>query len=486
LAVLRSCSLAALLLLAAASPAPAAPSPAALSDREVEQALSALRPSVQVQGRSYAPESLPELMRRHQVPAVSIALLRGGKLAWSGAFGLADPAADAKATIDTLFQAASISKPVAATAALKLVEQGKLKLNAPVNASLRSWRIPDSAAGKGDAVTLRHLLTHTAGLSVHGFGGYAPGTPVPTLRQVLEGQPPANSEAVRITTAPGKDWRYSGGGFTVAQQLMVDAAGRPFPELMERLVLRPAGMTRSSFAQPVPTVRLGRAATGHLGTGQPVAGRFHLYPEMAAAGLWTTPTDLARWAASLTAAYNGKAGGLLSPAMARQMLTPGKDDWGLGLGVRKEGDSVRFSHSGANEGFRSLMIVDPVRGDGFVIMANGDNGGTLFGPMVQAFGGLFGWPEAKPRILVPAALSPADRDAVLGRYEGGPIVVEVALKDDRLYATQDGSQTFELIPRGKDVFAAPDIGLRIEFIRDPTTGRVTELRSSGATLKRVN
>ena len=386
---------------------------------------------------------------------------------------------------DTLFQAASISKPVAASAALRLVEQNQLSLDAPVNARLKSWRIADSAAAKGDAVTLRHLLTHTAGLTVHGFGGYRPGTAIPSVLQVLDGTAPANSGAVRLTAAPGSEWRYSGGGYTVLQLILTDATGRSFADLMSGLVLRPAGMSRSSFIQPLPATAAKKAAVAHSGNGKPVPGRYHLYPEMAAAGLWTTPSDLARWAGDLGAAYNGEKGRLLSPAMARQMLTPGKGDWGLGLGVRRDGETVRFSHSGANEGFRSLMIVDPVRGDGLVLMANSDSGGKLFGPLIQAVGEIFGWPEAKARILVPAAISDQERESILGRYEGGPIAVEVALQGDRLMATQNGSETFELIARGKDVFVAPDIGLRIEFVRDQKSGRITELRSSGATLKRT-
>jgi CubicO group peptidase (beta-lactamase class C family) len=439
-----------------------------------------------VQGRTYKPESIAELMRRHQVPAVSIAVLRGNRIAWSGAFGVADPVAKRAATTDTLFQAASISKPIAASAALKLVEQGRLSLDAPVNAGLKSWRIPDSAAAKGDAVTLRHLLTHTAGLTVHGFGGYRPGTTLPSIRQVLEGAAPANSDAVRLTAVPGSEWRYSGGGFTVLQLMLTDATGQSFADMMTGLVLRPAGMARSSFVQPLRATAAMKVAVAHQGNGKPVPGRFHLYPEMAAAGLWTTPSDLARWAGELGAAYNGEKGRLLSPAMARQMLTPDKGNWGLGLGVRREGEIVRFSHSGANEGFRSLMIVDPVQGDGLVLMANSDSGGKLFGPLIQAVGGLFGWPEAQARVLVPAAISDEERASILGRYEGGPIVVEVALQGDRLLATQDGSETFELIPRGKDVFVAPDIGLRIEFVRDDKTNRVTQLKSSGATLKRTH
>lgn len=199
----------------------------------------------------------------------------------------------------TLFQAGSISKPVAALAALRLVEQGKLSLDEDVNAKLVSWKVPGNEFTKEQKVTLRRLLTHSAGLTVHGFPGYAAGAQVPTLVQVLNGEKPANTPAIRVDTVPGRLWRYSGGGYTIMQQLLIDVTQKSFPELMRQLVLEPAGMKHSTYEQPLPPARAGEAATAHDANGQPVKGQFHTYPEMAAAGLWTTPTDLALLAIEL-------------------------------------------------------------------------------------------------------------------------------------------------------------------------------------------
>src|SRR5690606_9979634 len=206
-------------------------------ERQIDQALSAVEPAVQVAGRSYAPQTMTELMDRHDVPGASIVVFHDGRIVYERGFGFAEASEAEPVTPGTLFQAASISKPVAATGALALVDQGALDLDTPVNAKLRSWRIPDSATAQGESITLRHLLTHTAGLTVHGFPGYPAGTPLPTVAQVLDGAPPANTAAVRIDQQPGSTWRYSGGGFTVAQLLMADVSGEPFPGLMDRLVL---------------------------------------------------------------------------------------------------------------------------------------------------------------------------------------------------------------------------------------------------------
>ena len=454
--------------------------------QQVANALAAVSPSVRIAGREARPEPVEALMRRANVPGLSIAIIREGKVAYAKGFGVADSSSGAPVTVDSLFQAASVSKPVTASGALALVDSGRLDLDRPVNAYLTSWRIPDSPMAPGSAVTLRQLLSHTAGLNVHGFGGYAAGAPLPTLAQVLEGAAPANSEAVRITLKPGSEWRYSGGGYTVLQQLLTDVGGRPMPELMQDLVLGPAGMSRSAFVQPPSGAARTLAVTGHSGEGKPIPGGYRIYPELAAAGLWTNPSELARWAIAITDAYGGKEGGIITPATARAMLTPGKGEFGLGLPVLGEGAAMRFTHSGVNEGFRALLIAHPNRRDGVVIMANGDNGGNLFGPISLAIAPVMGWNEVQARTITPAVISRKERADVLGRYAGGPATVDVAIAGDRIIATQDGSGSFELIPLGKDAFSAPDIGVRVEFKRDPASRRVVELVASGGLrLKKV-
>ncbi len=235
-------------------------------------------------------------MAQRQIRGLSLAIIQNGKIVLAKAWGVTDDGSHAPVTPATLFQAGSISKPVSALGALHLVEAGKLSLDADVNGYLTTWKVPGNSFTATEKVTLRRLLSHSAGMTVHGFPGYDVSVGMPPLVQVLDGTPPANTPAIRVDTTPGAIWRYSGGGFTVMQQMVIDVTGQPFPRFMQETVLGPIGMTASSFEQPQPPARAALTAAGYYADRTPVRGRWHLYPEMAAAGLWTTPTDLAKFA----------------------------------------------------------------------------------------------------------------------------------------------------------------------------------------------
>ncbi|HYR11794.1 MAG TPA: serine hydrolase domain-containing protein, partial [Longimicrobium sp.] len=314
-----------LLFLAAAllaAPAPAQDTALAARIRRVENGLT---PPVIVAGRTDQGAPIAERMRASNTPAVSVAVINNGRIEWARAYGTLQagtPAADTA----TLFQAASISKPVSVLGALLLAERGQLSLDADVNTFLRSWKVPENAFTAQEKVTLRRIMSHSAGLTVHGFPGYAMTAAVPTTVQVLDGQAPANTAPVRVDTFPGSLLRYSGGGTTVMQQVLVDVTGRPFPMFMREEVLLPLGMMHSSFDLEVPADRAARIARAHNREGAPIAGGWHRYPEMAAAGLWTTPQDLARFLLAVHRASKGSEGGVVSPALARQMLTQQSGD----------------------------------------------------------------------------------------------------------------------------------------------------------------
>ena len=222
-----------------------------------------------------------------RVPGASAAVINSYGVEWARGFGVLEMGNNAVVTEDTLFQAASISKPVAAMAALKFVQDGKLTLSEDVNAKLQSWKIPENKFNRSRTITLTHLLSHTAGLTVPGFPGYAQGQPLPTLMQVLDGKPPANTPPIRVQEPPGKQWRYSGGRYCVVQQLLTDTSERGVTELLWKMVLDPLGMNLSTFEQPLPSQKQRVAASAHRHGDQPVPGKWHVYPEQAAAGLWT-------------------------------------------------------------------------------------------------------------------------------------------------------------------------------------------------------
>ncbi len=311
---------------------------------------------------------LEALRQKHSIPAVSVAVIEGGRIAWAKGYGGADP--------ETLFQAASISKPVAAMAALHMMQYGNFTLDEDVNGRLKSWKVPDNGFTAKEKVTPRRLLSHSAGLTVHGFPGYAAGERVPSLQQILDGEPPSNTAAIRADVEPGTKFRYSGGGYTVLQQLLMDRTGMAFPELMQKMVLGRIGMKRSTYEQPLPAALSGKAARGHDAKGIPIAGGFHTYPEMAAAGLWTTASDLALWALELRGAYLGKANRIIERSTAREMLKRQTGPYGLGVALSTDGP-LRFSHGGANAGYRCLLTLYVESGNGAVVMTNADGGMAL-------------------------------------------------------------------------------------------------------------
>jgi CubicO group peptidase (beta-lactamase class C family) len=368
------------------------PPPRDTVENRIRQVVSGLRPASPGGAGEPAPFRLEDRLAAHRVPAVSVAVIQHGEVEWARAWGWTEAGNGIEADTTTLFQAASISKPVAAIAALRLVEEGTLELDADVNGALSRWRVPENGLMATERVTLRRLLSHSAGTTVHGFPGYADGEPVPTLVQLLDGAGPANTGPVRVDLVPGSEWRYSGGGTSVVQLLMEDATGRPFAELMRELVLDPAEMPRSTYEQPLPGRRAAEAAVAHGGDGSPVPGRFHIYPEQAAAGLWTTPSELARLAIQVQRALEGDTGGVISPEMAERMLTHEAGGFGLGFAVDGEGDDLRFSHGGSNHGFRAHFVAYAHRGQGAVIMTNGAGGGELAAELLRAIASTYDWP----------------------------------------------------------------------------------------------
>jgi CubicO group peptidase (beta-lactamase class C family)/predicted transcriptional regulator YdeE len=334
--------------------------------------------------------NLAELMKTFNVPGVSIAVIENYKIVEAKGYGVIAPGSSTPVTTKTLFQAGSISKPVAATGALSLVEQGKLSLDDDVNNKLTTWKVPQNEFTQTEKVTLRRLMSHTAGLTVHGFPGYDVDAPVPSITQVLNGEKPANTEPIRVDIVPGTKSRYSGGGVTIEQLMMMDVTGKQFPALMRDLVLDKVGMTDSSYEQPLPPARAAMTAGGAYGDGKPVHGKWHVYPEMAAAGLWTTPTDLAKFAIEIALSKQGKANHILSQKMTQEMLTPVKDTVGLGFFMEKDNPG-QFGHNGADEGFQALLTMNADTGNGVAMMADSDNGISVMNYVLRRVAKEYAW-----------------------------------------------------------------------------------------------
>ncbi len=421
-----------------------------------------LRPLVSLQPLSEVSWSLSERMERYHVPGLSAAVWQNGELSWSQGFGLVEAGGQETVDPDTVFQAASISKPVAALATLRLVEQGVLGLDVDVNEYLKSWRLPENEFTRQQPVTIAALLSHTAGLTVHGFDGYACGAPLPTLPQILDGASPANSAPIQVEKQPGTIGSYSGGGYVLLQQLLMDLTGQPFEALADELVLQPLGMSHSQYGAPK-----GRPASGHLESGKTVEGGWHVYPELCAAGLWTTPSDLARFGIAVQRSRTGQ--GLISQPLTEAMLTlrwPNRrpsvdamDDTGAGLGlfITETPQGKFFGHSGSNAGYQCKLLGSFDGRFGVAVMTNGDGGAYLVPELVQGLAEGLGWPGFSHPTRQTVSLPPDRLATYAGKYEFFPgMRVVVEARADHLTAWQEKEipLVFEFFPVSETEFFA--------------------------------
>lgn len=410
-------------------------------------------------------------LERRKVPGLSLAIIDSGRIVYARGYGVTRPGGTEPVTTQTLFLAGSVSKSVAAMGALRLVEQGKLTMDGDVNDLLRTWKVPENDHTRVEKVTVRRIVSHTAGLTVHGFAGYARTASVPTVPQILDGASPANSAPVRVDTVPGTRWRYSGGGYTVMQLLMEDVTATPFATWMQQHVLQPLGMTSSTFENPLPPSLTARAAAGVYGNRSPVEGDWHVYPEMAAAGLWTTASDLARFAIGVQASFAGTSNPVISRDMTRQMLSCERNDFdGLGVFLEGNGPTLLFSHGGRDEGFDTYMGAYASTGRGVVIMINANDNSGLLRRIRNVVARQYGWPNPEPLFQAkPVRIPGATLASFAGRYEAANNdMLTLMMQDGRLVSLADGLPDRVWIPTGPLTITSDDGERQFTFEKGPS------------------
>lgn len=458
--------------------------------RRVETGLPAV-----TQGDRTLQLSLEEWMQALAVPGVSLAVIDDYRIVWTKAWGVTTPGPQGTpVTPGTIFQAASIAKPVTALAVLRQVEAGRMDLDADVGRYLRTWTLPPNEVQAGENVSLRRLLAHTGGITPGGFAGYAPGDAMPDLVQVLEGAAPASNAAARVVSKPGAEVAYSGLGYTLLQLALQDQRQQPFEAIMQDTVLRPLGMRDSSFEPSLPDALRARAAPGHLGVGAPVEGGWRLHPEQAAAGLWTTPTDLATLVIDVAKAARGERGHLLTPDMARQMLSRQAEGMGLGFVVRDGSSHGYFAHSGGNTGYFAHLEMLADTGQGIVIMGNSDAAQALASLLIASVANEYDWPLRDRRQVTGAraerVFAQHDRvttrrtavdvdPAILSRYVGKyaltpELMFDITLVDGQLRVRLGDQPQFPLFAESPAKFFLEVVDAQITFVVD-ASGRVTGL-----------
>jgi CubicO group peptidase (beta-lactamase class C family) len=391
------------------------------------RALAALPSVVAVDGAPPPLRRLQDRMRDLHLPGASVAVAEGGRIVWARGFGVR--AGDQPVEPSTPFNAASISKLGAALTTLTLVAGGQLSLDQDVNRYLRSWKVPESSFTATQEVTLRRILSHSAGTTGYMVDDFPEGAPLPALPDLLDGK--TKTPAVRVDAVPGTLCRYSGGGVTIEQLLLADVSGVPFADLAWARVLAPLGMTDSSYAQPLPPAMRARAAVAHDAAGRPLP--LALYPASAAAGLWSTPRDLLKLAIAIADARAGRSA-ILPRALAEQMLTAQKGPFGLGPYLEGEGHAFNFGHGGWNDGFHSELVYFPETGQGAAVMVNGDGGRPLVREILYALAAAYHWPALAPQKLTTVAVDDAQRARLVGRYESPHprVVADIRLENGRL------------------------------------------------------
>ncbi|PIE35817.1 penicillin-binding protein 4 [candidate division KSB3 bacterium] len=436
-----------------------------------------LLPVFAVKGQPLPRMNLEDRMRQYHVPGVSLAVIVNNKLAWAAGYGVLEAGSSKEVTTNTLFQAASVSKVVTAMAVLSLVEQGTLRLDEDVNTWLQSWKIPENEYTQQDAVTLRRLLSHSAGVTGGEFFGYPAQKPLPSLIQILDGQPPANTPPIRVVETPGTVWRYSGGGYVIVQQLLEDLTGQPFPDFIEQNIFKKLEMQHSTFRQPLPQERSNFAARGHHSTGQPISGKWFTYPEAAATGLWSTPSDLARLMIESVRAKTGDANKLFSQTLAGTFFRPQIGNSAFAGAVNGKGENIWISSGGSTMGFRSFTMLFPEKGQGAIVMTNADTGHQLAMEMMRGLSELYDWPafRVEEKSVVTVEPERAERYAGTYKFTAAPqtLTARITIQEGKLHV-QFAGEAFEMYAESIESYFDPISGMTIRFMTD-TDGKVTEL-----------
>jgi CubicO group peptidase (beta-lactamase class C family) len=388
-----------------------------------------------IDGKLY---TLSERMKHYNVAGLSVAVIDNYQIVWAKGYGYADKKEERKVTANTLFEPGSISKSLNAVAILQLAQQGKLDLYQDINQYLVNWKFPYDTVSHGKKITTAQLLSHTAGLGVHGFPGYQRDSAIAAVTDILDGRAPSHTEAVRSVTEPGKESRYSGGGILITQQMLTDLTKQQYEQYIYEHVLRPLGMTNSSYNQPPAVSQRKNLATGYKSNGNEVPGKYFVYPEKAAAGLWTTPTDICKYILEIQQAYQGKSSKVLNQEMVKLHVTPYKNDVAMGTFIQNRNGEKYFDHTASNEGFSGLFIGGLTNGKGAAIFVNSDDATIAF-ELVNSIAIAYNWAGfKKPEQITTVPVNDSITSKYIGEYILDGFLSEIKKGKDGLYLWTDG------------------------------------------------
>ncbi len=436
--------------------------------QKIQRVEGGLLPATIIVGEPGKTSTLSDRMKYFNVPGVSIAVIKDHKVEWAKSYGVKEAGTTDSIGLNTLFQAASMSKPITAMIALKLEEENKIDLKQDINLQLKKWHIPDNEFTGKTAVTPELLMLHMGGVNVPSFPGYPASDSIPDVLGVLNGTPPSNTEAVKVIFNPNTKWRYSGGGYTILQLLMEEATGTTFPRMMENYLFDPLKLKNSTFEHNLSAAQQNSIAKGHLENGKVVAGGYHKYPEKAAAGLWTTPMEYAEMIIDLEKSYIGEPGKILKPETSRKMLKRYRGDMALGIVLKNSGDSLALAYGGWNEGYMCDVYSYLKSGSGVVIMTNSNNGYMLIQEIYRSLAKEYGWPDFKPASIktvdVPSSVLAGYAGTYKATLEGNKeLTFDLVQKSGFLYSVMD-NKSYQLYPLSEREFLIPDQDWRFKIL----------------------
>lgn len=461
-------------------------------DEKILRIENGLLPAGIIAGEPVKTLSVNDRMRYFDVPGLSIAVMKDYTIEWAKSYGVKEKGTNDSVTLNTMFQAASMSKPITVLIALKLEEEKKINLKLDINQQLKTWHLPENEFTRQRAVTPELLMLHLGGLNVPSFPGYSISDSIPDVKEILDGRSPSNTEAIKAVLVPNTKWSYSGGGYTVLQLLMEDASGTSFPKLMKESLFDPLELGNSTFEHNLTEKQQKLIAKAYKEDGKMVEGGYHIYPEKAAAGLWTTPMDYAAMIIELEKSYRGESDKIIRQETSRKMLKRYRGDMALGIVLKNTGDSIALAYGGMNEGYICDVYSYLKSGDGVVIMTNSNNGYMLIQEIYRSLAVAYGWPDFKPETIKTVPVSAS----VLSRYAGTfkallegkkEFTFDLVQNSDGLFFN-DNTRSYKLYPVSETEFLVPDQEWRLKF---PDKDKIADsvefvIRFESGTGKRVN
>ncbi|MFW6128753.1 MAG: serine hydrolase domain-containing protein [Candidatus Aminicenantaceae bacterium] len=446
-----------------------------VSKQRMNSVENGLLKTVVFKGQKPEKMKLSQRMPYYGVPGLSIAVIDNYQIEWTKAYGVLNNKKHNSTTTESLFQAASISQAATAVEILRLAEKQVLVLDTSVNDYLKSWKVPQTRFNEKEKVTAIRLLSHSAGVIKSEYSGYTQDEELPSLKQILEGEKPAQSPAVRINYIPGTKNVYSEAGYTILQQLIEDLEDDSFSMVMKKNIFNPLGMNHSSFECPLSEEIKTKTASGHLRDGKPVEGKYRNYPQTAAAGLWSTSSDVALLVIEIMKTAIGDSNTVISPLSARTMLTRHISTSGLGVNVEDKGDNLYFFKRGRNYGFNCMMVGYPVKGQGAVVMTNSDNGAYLIDEVIRAVSEVYNWPHFKPLEKTLYRLKEGEYQQFEGVYQINPdYLLEVKHENYYLVIKPTGQTPTKFYVETRMVFFSRDPYIKIRF-KENAEGQITGL-----------